>query len=126
MFPPPLLRIALLAVGWTSVGLAFLGAILPLLPTTPFVLLAAGCFSRASERCRAWLERAPLLGPILVGYESGLGISLRVKMIALGSLWAGMSFAVLYVAEALPLRMVLLASGLVATTLILSQKTRIA
>ncbi|HRQ66904.1 MAG TPA: YbaN family protein [Xanthomonadaceae bacterium] len=126
MFPPSVLRIALLAVGWSSVGLAFLGAILPLLPTTPFVLLAAGCFSRASERCRAWLERAPLLGPILVGYESGLGITLRVKMIALGSLWGGMSFAVLYVAEALPLRLVLLASGIVASALILSQKTRTA
>lgn len=126
MFPPSLLRVALLAVGWSSVGLAFLGAILPLLPTTPFVLLAAGCFSRASERCRAWLAQAPLLGPILVGYESGLGITLRLKVIALGTLWAGMSFALLYVAEALPLRVVLLASGLVATVLILSQKTRTA
>lgn len=124
MLQAPLMRMALLSTGWLAVALAFLGAILPLLPTTPFVLVAAGCFSRASARCHQWLRRAPLLGSVLSGHESGLGISLAVKLGALTMLWAGMAFAILGVAEATALRLFLAATGVAASTLILIQPTR--
>ncbi len=126
MLQAPLMRMALLSTGWLAVVLAFLGAILPLLPTTPFVLLAAGCFSRGSAGCHRWLQRAPLLGSVLSGYESGLGISLTVKLGALAMLWAGMAFAILGVAEVTALRVLLAATGVAASALILAQPTRAA
>ena len=70
-----------LAGGWLSLGLAFLGLFLPLLPTTPFVLLAAMCFSRGSERLYQWLLAQPTFGPLLRDWQQHGVIRLRVKLI---------------------------------------------
>ena len=53
------------AGGWACVGLALVGAVLPLVPTTPFLLLASWCFYRGSPRIHAWLHRSRLFGPTL-------------------------------------------------------------
>ena len=51
------MRLLLITVGFVALALGLLGLLLPLLPTTPFLLLAAGCFSRASTRLHGWLPR---------------------------------------------------------------------
>lgn len=79
----PLARACLLVGGWLFVGLAMLGAILPLLPATPFLLLASGCFVRSSPRMRLWLSRSPLLGPILCDWQERRGVTRRVKRTAI-------------------------------------------
>jgi uncharacterized membrane protein YbaN (DUF454 family) len=65
----------------------------PLLPTTPFVLLAALCFSRGSERCERWLLDHPSFGPVVRDWRAHRAVPLRAKqfaivMMALGSSWA--------------------------------------
>jgi uncharacterized membrane protein YbaN (DUF454 family) len=67
--------------GCASVGLAFLGLFLPLLPTTPFLLLAAFCFSRGSARLHAWLLGHPTMGPIIRDWNERRVIQPRVKVI---------------------------------------------
>jgi uncharacterized membrane protein YbaN (DUF454 family) len=83
------LRTLLIAAGLLSLALAALGVLLPLLPTTPFVLLAAGCFSRASPRLHTWLLRLPLAGRMLDEYERHGGLSRRSKRNALVLVWSG-------------------------------------
>ncbi len=71
------------ALGWFFVGLAVLGAILPLLPTTPFLLLASYFFVRSSPRLNAWLLRSKLFGPFLRNWQKHRAVSRRVKITAL-------------------------------------------
>jgi uncharacterized membrane protein YbaN (DUF454 family) len=78
------LRRALYVVaGLFFVGLAFLGVFLPVLPTTPFLLLASFFFVRSSNRLNNWLLRSRLLGGFLRDWQKHRGVRLRVKVVAL-------------------------------------------
>ena len=95
---PSLVRPRWQRVLWAIAGAVALvtgvvGIFVPLLPTTPFVLLAAFCFSRGSERCERWLLGHPRFGPIVRDWRARRAVPLRAKqlataMMALGSLWA--------------------------------------
>lgn len=78
------------AVGAIAVVLAVLGAFLPLLPTTPFVLLASACFARSSPRLHAWLRRHRLFGGLISDYENGRGVPIRTRLIAAALMWASL------------------------------------
>ncbi len=75
-----------LILGFISVGLGIAGAFLPLLPATPFFLLASWCFVRSSERAHAWLHRQPLIGKALDDWERTHSISKKNKSIAVGTI----------------------------------------
>ena len=75
----PLVRALYLATGFIALFLAVLGAILPILPTTPFVLLAAACFARGSEYCHRKLLENRIAGPIIRDWQLYRSISRRVK-----------------------------------------------
>jgi len=77
-------RWAMLGVGWLAVGLAVLGALLPLLPTTPFLLVAAWAFGRSSERLRRWLYESRMFGPVLQNWEQHGAIPRWAKVLAVG------------------------------------------
>jgi len=83
---PPLIggprRWAYLAGGWTFLALGAAGVVLPVLPTTPFVLLAAWCFSRSSERLHRWLLEHRTFGPLVRDWEAHGVIRLRAKLLA--------------------------------------------
>ena len=72
----------LIVIGWIAFGLGILGIFLPLLPTTPFLLLAALCFSKSSDRLHAWLLRSPFAGQIIRDWQEKKVIPLRAKVTA--------------------------------------------
>jgi len=119
---PLILRYALLAVGWLSVVLGVIGIFVPVLPTTPFLLLAAACFARSSPRFYRWLVEHPRLGPWISDYLSGNGIPLKGKVYAIGLMWA----SILLSCYLVPLpwaRAFMLTSAVLVTIYILRQKT---
>src|SRR6478752_7663781 len=71
-----------LCAGLACVGLAYLGAILPGLPTTPWVLLASYCFARSSPRLERWLKRSPIFGKLLRDWDEHRGVRRPVKVVA--------------------------------------------
>lgn len=76
-------RLAYVAVGLVCVVLAAAGAIIPGVPTTPWVLLASFCFARSSERLDTWLRQAPVFGRLIADWELYRGIRRPVKVLAI-------------------------------------------
>lgn len=72
--------------GTVSLALGLIGVVLPGLPTTPFVLLAAACYAKASPRLHAWLLNHRLLGPMVRDWEKHRSLTRRTKLIAIGSM----------------------------------------
>ncbi len=87
-------KILLIMIGSLAVVLGIIGMALPILPTTPFLLLAAACYIKASQRLYHWLIRNPYLGAYIKNYREGGGMSRRDKVITIISLWLGISFSI--------------------------------
>jgi uncharacterized membrane protein YbaN (DUF454 family) len=89
MTPTPLSKILArwqrplwLVAGIVSLVVGVIGIVVPLLPTTPLVLLAAFCFSRGSERCETWLLAHPRFGPMVIDWRNHGAVPLRAKQFA--------------------------------------------
>lgn len=79
-------RFLWMTAGCVSLGLGLMGMVLPLLPTVPFLLLAAFCFARSSERLHRWLLDHPRLGPPILDWQDRGAIRRRAKWLAGGSI----------------------------------------
>ncbi|MDW5563748.1 MAG: YbaN family protein [Methanomassiliicoccus sp.] len=81
------------AAGVLCVGLGGVGALLPVMPTAPFLLLAAGCFARGSPRAYRWLMESPLFGRHLRAYLEGRGLTRRMKAASISAVILGLAFS---------------------------------
>jgi len=82
-----------IVAGVLALLLGILGIFLPLLPTTPFLLLASWCFARGSSRLHRWLLSHRVFGVYLRNFEAGRGIPLRAKIVATVMLWGSLLLA---------------------------------
>ena len=114
----------LLGLGFISVALGVLGMVVPLLPTTPLLLLAAFCFARSSERFHAWLLSNRIFGETIRNYRDGLGLPMRQKVVTLAILWITMVSTSVFVVPLWSVRILLGAIACGVTVFLLSLPTR--
>lgn len=86
-------RVLLIISGTICVGLGVLGMFVPLLPTTPFLLLASFCYGRSSKRFYNWLITNRWCGEYIRNYREGKGIRLRHKILTILLLWLTISYS---------------------------------
>lgn len=91
---PTFKHIALISIGCLSVVLGAIGIIMPVLPTTPFVLLAAGCFSASNPKLARKLEESKWFGSYLRHWRTNEGVPVKTKIRAIIWLWLGLSISV--------------------------------
>lgn len=106
------LRLVLIAAGLCCTVLAVVGIFVPLLPTVPFLLLAAACFARSSKSFHRWLLEHPQLGPMVRDYLGGQGIPLRAKVTAITLVWVSISVSILFLLTVMWVKVLILAIGL--------------
>ncbi|HUH59838.1 MAG TPA: YbaN family protein [Candidimonas sp.] len=117
-----MIKILFNILGTLALLLAVMGLFLPLLPTTPFVLLASACYVRGSDRLHRWLLRNKLFGQHLANIQSGRGIPLKTKIVAIIFLWSSLSISAWYI-PILPIRLLLLIPGVGVSIYLLRMKT---
>jgi uncharacterized membrane protein YbaN (DUF454 family) len=119
-----LIRYLLLIAGTLSVAAGIIGIFLPVLPTTPFLLLAAFCYIRSSRRMYNLLLNNRLCGSFLRNYLEGRGITVKQKVLSLSLLWMVLGVTMAWATDSLILRLVLAAVGTGVTIHLLMIKTR--
>ena len=116
-------RYFLICVGWVSVVLGVVGIFLPLLPTTPFMILAAICFSKSSKRFHDWLLNQPHLGNYIRMYLEGKGITAKTKVVTLIFLWLTIGSSATFFVEPVYLKVMMVAIALAVTIHLLRMPT---
>lgn len=115
------------ALGLLFLGLGIVGVFLPLLPATPFVLLAAACFARSSEKWHRWILANNTFGPMIRNWEQNRCISLRVKAIAIASMVFVGGYSIFFAVESNALKIagaVFVTLGLITVIMIKTCKEK--
>lgn len=109
--------------GYICVGLGLAGAFIPLMPTTPFLLLAVYCFAHSNPMRNRWLYRNRIFGRYLLDYQQGRGIPRGVKASTLILMWSSILFTGIVLIDRWWLRILLFILSLLITIHILRIKT---
>ena len=106
---------------FTAIGI--LGIFVPILPTTPFLLLAAACYLRSSQRFYDWLLNNRFFGAYIKNYMQGKGMPLRVKIFTVILLWITITLSMWLATQILAVRIILALVAIGVTTHIILIKT---
>ncbi len=117
------MRYFLVVLGMVALLLGVIGIFLPILPTTPFLLLSAALFFRSSPRLYAWLLHHPQLGTYIKNFREHRAIPLRVKIISVSLLWITLLNCAIFVAESWLLRLFFILLAVAISAHILHYKT---
>ncbi len=94
--------------GFISLILGIIGIVLPILPTTPFLLLASAAFAKSSKKFNRWLLNNKILGSYIRNYKEGKGMPLKIKVITLLLLWITIAISILFLMDLLWVQILLI------------------
>jgi uncharacterized membrane protein YbaN (DUF454 family) len=109
--------------GTICLGLGAAGVFLPILPTTPFLLLSAACYFKGSERMHRWLLNNRLFGNYIRNYREGKGISAKGKILTLFLLWATICYSTFFLVNILVVQIFLYAIAIAVTVHVITLPT---
>lgn len=118
-------RYGLLAFGWLNIGLAVLGMVLPVMPTTVFLLIALWAFSKSSLRFHRWLFDHPTLGRTIREWHVHRVIPLRAKLMAVGMMTSSLIYVTLFLADGWALPLVLAMTLSAVSAFIVTRPSRV-
>jgi len=113
----------LIIAGTLLVGVGILGIFVPVLPTTPFLLLAAACYARSSQRFYHWLLNNRWFGSYIRNYREGRGITLKIKVWTLALLWITIGCSAVFAVQWFPVKLILILIAIGVSIHILSIRT---
>jgi uncharacterized membrane protein YbaN (DUF454 family) len=102
-------------LGSIALALGFIGIFLPVIPTTPLVLLAAACYMRGSKRLHGWLLESKWFGETIRTYQAGQGLRKATKIRAIGLMWIVITISAVFYVESLPVQLVMFGTALWVT-----------
>jgi uncharacterized membrane protein YbaN (DUF454 family) len=100
-------RLLFVIFGTLFLGIGIVGIFIPVLPTTPLLLLAASFYARGSKKFYDWLLNNRIIGPYLRHYIDGRGMPLKIKLFTIGLLWTAISLTVIFAVEGFWVRSIL-------------------
>jgi hypothetical protein len=116
----------LIGAGTLSAGLGIIGIFVPILPTTPFLLLAAACYMRSSERFYQWLINNRILGVYVRNYIEGRGMPARIKVLTILLLWLSIALTIAFGVQDVAIRIVLVCIAIGVTVhIVLIRKRKV-
>lgn len=119
------MRILLTIIASVSLILGIIGIFVPLLPTTPFLLLSAALYARSSDRLYNWLLNHKVLGNYIKSFREEKAIALHIKIIAITTIWLSLGFSIFFVVNHKWYLQVILAGIALGVSIhILSYKTK--
>jgi len=90
-------RALFFVAGTVSLAVGTIGIVLPILPTTPLLLLALACYCRSSKRMTEWVLTNKYFGSYIRRYKEGKGIPIKTKIVALATLWITISYSAFFI-----------------------------
>ena len=116
-------NLLLIIIGTISVALGTIGIFVPLLPSTPFLLLAAACYIRSSKKFHDWLLNHKWLGIFISNYIEKKGMSKNTKITTILFLWLTIMYSVIFVVSIMMMKLGLMIIAIVVTTHLLNINT---
>ena len=110
-------------IGTISLIFAFIGIVLPIIPTTPVALLSAACYYNGSKRLQSWLSQNEMFGPIIRDYEEHGGMRKATKIKALTIMWVAVLASALLILGTLMMRALVVLIAVIGTVSMLRIKT---
>ncbi|HHY25795.1 MAG TPA: DUF454 domain-containing protein [Desulfitobacterium dehalogenans] len=119
-----MMKMILIGIGTLCVIFGVIGVFLPVVPTTPFLLLAGACYMRSSQKLHKRLLESKWLGPYLKDYYEDKGITSRAKAVSILCLWLSLAISMVFFIEIFWARVLLVGIGSGVTIFLLSRKTK--